>query len=269
MTTPKGSIIISTGTGRVTTMNVTEAAYGKTILVDPNSPDNLSWIDGLTGPTGATGPTGTTGATGPTGTTGSTGATGATGPTGPTGSTGAKGTTGSTGATGPTGTTGSTGTTGATGTTGPTGVTGPTGATGTTGSTGATGPTGSTGPTGPSKNFYLWSGSGAPSTTGFTTLVHWIGKATTSSAIATFNVTLDGTSTGTAIYSNLDAAYMVATTKLDTTSNTTVPWCNVRRTLSGKQVEVVVKKPTAVVLGGATSADAADGTTVTLMIVGT
>lgn len=88
---------------------------------------------------------------------------------------------------------------------------------------------------------YLWPGTGAPSEIS-ATKVEWIGAITSSGSQITFNVTEDGTATGTPIFNNLNACgYSLATVR-DTDLNNESPWAHIRSTANNKTVLVQVKK---------------------------
>ena len=136
--------------------------------------------------------------------------------TGPTGATGATGATGLTGATGPTGPQGPIGLTGATGPQGPIGLTG---ATGPIGSTGATGATGAAGTNGTNATIDAYEGT--------TQRVHSFPifkSATVASGTVVFNLTSDGTSTGTALFPNGTIADSVNLTVNDATAAYQMSW---------------------------------------------
>ena len=236
--------------------------------VGATGPTGVAGSVGATGPTGVAGSVGATGPTGVAGSVGATGAAGATGPTGPTGAAGAVGATGSTGAAGAAGATGPTGVAGAAGATGPTGAAGTAGATGPTGAAGTTGPTGAVGP---NPTVYM-NNAGTVTTPSFSSLTQWYGVTTSTSGIATFNVTVDGTSGGTPIYASLTTAYMQATGRLDTTSSTSAPFCSIRRVVNNRQVEVNVKTGNSggILVGGTYTGmqNAADGSTAYLYVIG-
>lgn len=84
---------------------------------------------------------------------------------------------------------------------------------------------------------FVSTGSGSITTTpSVSTLKEFYGRSTSIGGIATFNVTLEGTPTGTSIYTNLATAYIRATGKLNTTSNTTVPFCSIQTTSINQKI---------------------------------
>lgn len=93
----------------------------------------------------------------------------------------------------------------------------------------------------PVSETYLWPGTGAPSEIS-ATRVEWIGAITSSSGQITFNVTEDGTATGTPIFDNLNACGFSLATVRDTDANNESPWAHIRSTANNKTVLVQVKK---------------------------
>ena len=88
---------------------------------------------------------------------------------------------------------------------------------------------------------YLWPGTGAPVEIS-ATKVEWIGAINSSASQITFNVTEDGTATGTPIFNNLNACgYSLATVR-DTDLNNESPWAHIRSTANNKTVLVQIKK---------------------------
>lgn len=115
---------------------------------------------------------------------------------------------------------------------------------------------------------------GVVTTSAIASLKQWYGHMTSASGVATFNVTSDGTSTGTAIFSNLSSAYIFPSSKVNSTSNTVVPYCSIQAvTNSGKSVAVNVKTGNTgtILIGGTYTGiqNAADGTDCYLYIIGT
>lgn len=172
----------------------------------------LKGADGAPGATGSAGSNGTNGANGADSTVaGPIGLTGPAGIQGPSGTNGTNGATGSVGATGAAGSTGAKGDKGDTGDAGAAStVAGPTGP---QGATGATGSPGTTSYLGLSNLPTLFSGaysslSGAPNvgravleTTEKTLSFHVYKSVAVASGVAVFNLTADGLSTGTALFS--------------------------------------------------------------------
>jgi hypothetical protein len=115
---------------------------------------------------------------------------------------------------------------------------------------------------------------GTVSTPVLSTLKQWYGRSTSVSGIATFNVTVDGTSNGAAIFNSLSVTthYIQASAQLDTTSNTAVPLTSIRRVVNGKTLEVNVKTGVTgnIVVGGTYIAlqNAQDGCNVYVSIIG-
>ena len=108
-----------------------------------------------------------------------------------------------------------------------------------------------------------------------TTLKQWNGRSTTSGGIANFNVTHDGTYTGTAIFNGLSLTthFMQTTAAFDTTSSTVAPFASIKSvTNSNRTVSVNVKTGNsgAIVVNGTYTGlqNAADGINVYLTIVG-
>ena len=116
---------------------------------------------------------------------------------------------------------------------------------------------------------------GAVTTPNISTQKQWYGRAVSAGGIATFQVTTNGLSTGTAIFTNLavNTHYMQSTSQLDTTSSTAAPFASIRRvTNSGRSVEVNVKTGNfgSILLGGNYTGlrNAQDGCNVYLYIIG-
>ena len=108
-----------------------------------------------------------------------------------------------------------------------------------------------------------------------TTLKQWNGRSTTSAGIATFQITNDGTASGTAIFTGLSLTthYIQSTAALDNTSSTAVPFASIRSVSnSGRTVQVNIKTGNSgpIVIGGTYVGlqNAADGIDVYLNIIG-
>lgn len=92
------------------------------------------------------------------------------------------------------------------------------------------------------RDVYVWAGSGAPVNIK-DTYVEWVGAITSSSGQITFNVTEDGTASGTPIFNSLAACGYSLATNRDTDLNNESPWAHIR-SFSGdnKTILVQVKK---------------------------
>lgn len=95
----------------------------------------------------------------------------------------------------------------------------------------------------------------------------WYGRALSVSGIATFNVTTNGSSNGTAIFPTLSETthYFQATSQLNSTSNTAVPFVSIKTVTNNKIVTVNVKT----VSSSGKMTNAQDGCNVYLYIIGT
>jgi len=153
---------------------------------------------------------------------------------------------------------------------GPTGTTGYTGPTGYTGSTGYTGVVGYTGPTGQSTSTYTWTGSGNPTNVG--NAIVWTGKTTTTTGMATFNITNDGTESGAAIYSNLTDCYFSSISQNNTGIAINCPQTSIKAISNNKVVTInaIVGTSTYVLIGGTVIPNvfAPDGTVIYLTVIG-
>lgn len=97
--------------------------------------------------------------------------------------------------------------------------------------------------------------------------IEWWGTATTTTGVATFNATVDGTAGGTAIYTNIFSVEAIAVTNTATAIN--CPLCSIKSIASVKNITInVVNGQTLGALGGATAGFVPDGTVVYLSIKG-
>lgn len=92
------------------------------------------------------------------------------------------------------------------------------------------------------RDVYVWAGSGAPVNIK-DSYVEWVGAITSADSQITFNITDDGTATGTPIFNNLAACGYSLATNRDTDLNNEAPWAHMR-SFSGdnKTILVQVKK---------------------------
>lgn len=106
---------------------------------------------------------------------------------------------------------------------------------------------------------------GTVSTANLSTIKQWYGRGTSTSGVVTFNVTTDGTSTGSAIFPTLSLTthYLIATAQANSTSNTVVPFASIQNITNNRVVRVNVKTGS-----GSGLTNAANGTTVYLNIIG-
>lgn len=154
------------------------------------------------------------------------------------------------GATGPTGLTGLTGSLGATGVVGPTGV---------TGTGGATGSTGATGVSGVDAKYYA-------GTTQKTQPIVVTKSATIGSGVATFHFTVDGLSTGTALFPNGPDMNSIVPYVNDAAASYQFGWA---WTNSNKTLTVTTNKlTTSNILTGVLGQAAANGSTCTVTVWG-
>jgi len=112
---------------------------------------------------------------------------------------------------------------------------------------------------------YLYNAGSAP------TQVNWnekkfIGTATTTGGVATFQVTTDGTSGGSALFGTINT--IIVSCRANTASAVSVPSASTKVITSGKTITVNVITGTTLLALGATSAFAADGTVVDILIFG-
>jgi hypothetical protein len=99
------------------------------------------------------------------------------------------------------------------------------------------------------------------------TLFIWTGTATTTSGIATFNPTSDGTESGTALFTNVNAVHALAVN--NTTTPTSYPFASLKQVVSGnKTITVNVGIGTSLISLGNTIINAPDGTNVYLTVIG-
>lgn len=96
----------------------------------------------------------------------------------------------------------------------------------------------------------------------------WAGTATTTSGVATFNPTADGTGSGAALFGTVAAVH--ATAEANTATMTSVPHAALKA-VSGSKQAVTINVTVGTVLGvlGATILAAPDGTVTHLLLVGT
>lgn len=104
-------------------------------------------------------------------------------------------------------------------------------------------------------------------TTSKTNTIMWNGTATTTSGVATFNPTSDGTGAGTAFFTNIYS--VLATASANTSTATAVPQAAVKL-VSADRKTITVNVVTGTVLGllGPTQVFASNGTSVYLTIIG-
>lgn len=92
-------------------------------------------------------------------------------------------------------------------------------------------------------------------------------KSTTTSGIATFNLTEDGTPTGTACFASITGINPIA--ERNTSTPIQYPNCSLKSiSANKKQMEITVGNGTSLLALGATNVNAPDGTVVWLTVFG-
>lgn len=115
----------------------------------------------------------------------------------------------------------------------------------------------------------VWPGSGAPTFTTATSQVWWIGQINSSGGTATFNVTYEGTAGGTAIFSSLSGAMMIASAERAGGGATSGPFASIdTRAANNKTVTVDVWNGSTVILAANALNSGDNNCKVTLLIIG-